>query len=55
MAHWCQILTDVQRQPVLQARDSFLAATQGRSQSSEVKPQADRQFHRKMRAAMVQA
>lgn len=55
MAHWCQELTDVQRQAVLQARDSFLAATQGRSQSTEVKPQADCQFHRKMRAAMVQA
>ena len=55
MAHQCSMLSEVQRKAVLQARDSFLAATRGRSQSTEVKPNADRQFHRQIRVAMVQA
>lgn len=55
MAQQCSVLTDGQRQAVLKARESFMAATRGRSQSTGVKPQADRQFHRQMRVAMVQA
>lgn len=55
MGHQCRILTEGQRATVLQARDNFLHATRGRSQSTEVGPRADHNFHRRTRMAMVQA
>ena len=55
MAHQCPTLTEAQRKMVQKARDNFLGATRGRSQSTEVHPKADHEFHRKTRIAMVQA
>lgn len=55
MAHQCKTLSEAQRQAVTQARDMFLSATRGRSQTTETDANADRRFHRQVRVAMVQA
>lgn len=55
MAHQCDTLTEAQRKAVCKTRDSFMAATRGRSQSTEADALADHRFHRKIRVALVQA
>lgn len=55
MAHQCRNLSEAPRQAVRQAGEAFLSATQGRSQTTDTKPRADREFHRQIRVAKVQA
>lgn len=55
MAPQCLVLTGTQRKIVIRARVLFLDATHGRSHTTDTQTNSDRQVHRHIRVAMLQA